>query len=92
IVDASSVGEKVNKDFNGRIDWVAVRNKYFASIIAPKDPNAVNGAYIEGDRESVGKTGVKEDYTVRINVPFKNSDFEKSRFTVYIGPVDYDRL
>jgi YidC/Oxa1 family membrane protein insertase len=92
VVDASSVGEKVTKDFNGRIDWVAVRNKYFASIIAPKDPNAVNGAYIEGNRESIGKTGVKEDYTVRINVPFKNTDFEKSRFTVYIGPVDYDRL
>ena len=92
IVDASSVGEKVTKDFNGRIDWVAVRNKYFASIIAPRDPDAVNGAYIEGNRESVGKTGVMEDYSMRINVPFKNTDFEKSVFTVYIGPVDYDRL
>lgn len=92
IVDASSVGEKVTKDFNGRIDWLAVRNKYFAAIIAPKDPGAVNGAYIEGNRVSVGKTGVKEDYSVRINVPFKNTSFEKSRFTVYIGPVDYDRL
>ena len=92
IVDASSIGEKVNKDFNGRIDWAAVRNKYFAAIIAPKDPDAVNGAYIEGNRKSVGKTGLKEDYSVRINVPFKNTDFEKSRFTVYIGPVDYDRL
>ncbi len=92
IVDASSVGEKVNKDFNGRIDWAAVRNKYFAAIIAPKNPDAVNGAYIEGNRKSVGKTGLKEDYSVRINVPFKNTDFEKSQFTVYIGPVDYDRL
>lgn len=92
IVDASSVGEKVNKDFNGRVDWAAVRNKYFAAIIAPKNPDAVNGAYIEGNRKSVGKTGVKEDYSVRINVPFKNTDFEKSQFTVYIGPVDYDRL
>ena len=54
IVDASSVGEKENKDFNGRIDWVAVRNKYFATIIAPKDPAGVNGAYIEGTRENVG--------------------------------------
>ena len=92
IVDASSVGEKVSKDFNGRIDWAAVRNKYFAAIIAPKNPDDVNGAYIEGNRKSVGKTGLKEDYSVRINVPFKNPDFEKSQFTVYIGPVDYDRL
>ncbi len=92
IVDASSVGEKVTKDFNGRVDWAAVRNKYFAVILAPKDPGAVNGAYVEGDRKSVGKTGLKEDYSIRINVPFKNTDFEKSQFTVYVGPVDYDRL
>ncbi len=92
IVDASSVGEKITKDFNGRVDWAAVRNKYFVAIIAPKDPDAVNGAYIEGNRKSVGKTGTKEDYSIRINVPFKNTDFEKSIFTVYVGPVDYDRL
>ncbi|HSD62826.1 MAG TPA: membrane protein insertase YidC [Ignavibacteriaceae bacterium] len=92
IVDASSVGENVNKDFNGRIDWVAVRDKYFASIIAPKDPGSVNGAYIEGSRVSVGKDGVKENYSLRINVPFKNGAVEKNYFTVYIGPVDYDLL
>jgi YidC/Oxa1 family membrane protein insertase len=92
LVDASSVGEKVTKDFNGRIDWIAARDKYFAAIIAPENPDAVNGAYIEGTRKSIGKTGVKEDYNLRINVPFKNTALESCRFTVYIGPVDYDRL
>jgi YidC/Oxa1 family membrane protein insertase len=92
IVDASSVGEKINKDFNGRIDWVAVRNKYFAAVIAPKNPAGVNGAYIEGNREKIGENGVKEDYSLRINVPFKNTNIEKSQFTVFIGPVDYDLL
>ncbi len=92
IVDASSDGEKVNKEFNGRIDWVAVRNKYFAAVIAPKDPGSVDGAYIEGSREAVGKNGVKENYSIRINVPFKNTNFEKNTFTVFIGPVDYDLL
>lgn len=92
IVDASSVGEKVDKDFNGRIDWVAVRNKYFAAVIAPKNPEDVNGAYIKGDKVSIDKNGVKENYSLRINVPFKNTNFEKSVFTVYIGPVDYDLL
>lgn len=61
IVDASSVGEKVDKDFNGRIDWVAVRNKYFAAVIAPKNPEDVNGAYIKGDKVSIDKNGVKEE-------------------------------
>ncbi|HEY6906050.1 MAG TPA: membrane protein insertase YidC, partial [Ignavibacteriaceae bacterium] len=92
LVDASSAGEKVSKEFNGRIDWLAVRDKYFAAIIAPDNPDAVNGAYIEGTRKSIGQTGVKEDYNLRINVPFKNTNFESCRFTVYIGPVDYDRL
>jgi YidC/Oxa1 family membrane protein insertase len=92
VVDASSIGEKVHKEFNGRIDWVAVRDKYFAAIIAPADPNRVDGAYIEGNRESIGKTGVKENYSIRINVPFKNTSVEKNTFMLFIGPVDYDLL
>lgn len=92
IVDASSNGEKVDKNFDGRIEWVAVRDKYFTAIIAPKDPGSVNGAYIEGKKELVGKTGEREDYSVRVNVPFKNTNLEKQIFTVFIGPVDYDLL
>lgn len=51
IVDASSVGEKEVKEFRGRVDWLTVRNKYFAAIIIPDDPKKVEGAYIEGIQE-----------------------------------------
>ena len=92
IIDASNAGEKEQKEFNGRVDWVGVRNKYFAAIIAPKDPANVEGAYIEGTNEAIPPDGVKEFYDIRINVPFKNTSMESHDFTVYIGPVDYDIL
>lgn len=92
LIDASKPGEKVQKDFNGRVGWVAVRDKYFAAIIAPKDPSKVDGAYVEGYREDIPPDGVREFYSTRINVPFRNTALETSEFTVYIGPVDYDIL
>ncbi len=59
--------EKKQENFNGRIDWVGVRNKYFAAIIAPQDPSKVDGAYIEGSRKDIANNGVVEDYNVQIN-------------------------
>jgi YidC/Oxa1 family membrane protein insertase len=92
IVDASSVGEKTFKEFRGRIDWLTVRNKYFASIIIPDKPDKVEGAYISGTREVAGKDGIKEFYDVRLTLPFQNQKTESHKFTLYIGPVDYKTL
>ncbi|MBI5662215.1 MAG: membrane protein insertase YidC [Ignavibacterium album] len=92
IIDASSVGEKISKDFRGRVDWVAVRNKYFAAVVLPENPDKVEGAYLEGNRYTVGKDGVKEIYETRLTLPFKNQIKESHKFSVYIGPVDYKQL
>ncbi|NNG28028.1 MAG: membrane protein insertase YidC [Ignavibacteriaceae bacterium] len=92
IIDASSLDEGEAEDFNGRIDWVAVRNKYFAAIMIPNNPSDVEGAYLEGYREPLENMGIKEIYSARITVPFKNTNHEKQSFTIYIGPVDYDGL
>ncbi|MDP2363814.1 MAG: membrane protein insertase YidC [Ignavibacteria bacterium] len=92
IVDASSVGEKEVKEFRGRVDWLTVRNKYFAAIIIPDDPKKVEGAYIEGTRESVGKEGLHESYNVRLTLPFQNLTSENRSFTLFFGPVDYKEL
>ncbi|WP_290664484.1 membrane protein insertase YidC, partial [Ignavibacterium sp.] len=86
IIDASSVGEKISKDFRGRVDWVAVRNKYFAAVVLPENPDKVEGAYLEGNRYTVGKDGVKEIYETRLTLPFKNQIKESHKFSVYIGP------
>lgn len=92
IVDDPKDGEKIQKEFNGRVDWVAVRNKYFAAIIAPKNPGEMDGAFIEGQSEKIPPDGMKEYYNARINVPFRNTSFEEHDFMVYVGPVDYDIL
>jgi len=92
IIDASSLDEEEAEDFNGRIEWVAVRNKYFAAIMIPNNPSDVEGAYLEGYREPLPNMGIKEIYSARITVPFKNMIHEKQSFTLYIGPVDYDGL
>lgn len=91
IVDAGHNGEKVTKDINGKVDWVAVRNKYFAIIIAPEQPSNEGGAYFEG----VGyqkKLDVRELYSASIKMPFKNEKLQKDSFRLYIGPIDYDIL
>ncbi len=92
ILDASSLDEKEAEDFNGRIDWVAVRNKYFAAIIIPGNPSGVEGAYLEGYSMPQANMGIKEIYSLRITVPFRNTIHEKQSFTLYVGPVDYDGL
>lgn len=92
IVDASSVGEKEIKEFRGRVEWISVRNKYFASIIVPDDPQKVEGAYVEGIREAVGKEGLKEVYDIRLTMPFQNQINETRSFTLFIGPVEYKLL
>jgi YidC/Oxa1 family membrane protein insertase len=92
IVDASDVGETLEEDFNGRVDWLAIRNKYFAVIIAPQNPSEIDGAYIKGNRELKNNAGIKELYSGRLILPFKNTDFESKYFNIYIGPVEYDIL
>jgi YidC/Oxa1 family membrane protein insertase len=92
VVDASKAGEKKEESFNGRIDWVGVRNKYFAAIIAPQNPSKVDGAYIEGTRKDIKNNGVVETYSAQLIIPFNSTEFEKNTFTLYIGPVDYNIL
>ena len=92
VIDAPGDGEKVNRDFNGRVDWLAVRNKYFAAIMIPSDPTLIEGAYVEGQTFPTKELGLKEVYNVRLVVPFKGSDIERRSVDLYIGPVDYDLL
>ncbi|MFH0734820.1 MAG: membrane protein insertase YidC [bacterium] len=91
IVDASSIGEKVQKDINGTIDWVGIRNKYFAIILAPVSPNSDGGANFEGIHKAT-KRGQKEIYSVSLKSPFKGQDTQSDKYKFYIGPVDYSLL
>jgi YidC/Oxa1 family membrane protein insertase len=91
ILDASRVGERVEKDINGKVDWVATRNKYFAMILAPNIPNSDGGAYFEGNH-ILNNYGTREIYSASLKIPFKNEKFQKDSFTLYLGPIDYSVL
>jgi YidC/Oxa1 family membrane protein insertase len=92
VIDAPGDGEKISRDFNGKVDWLAIRNKYFAVIMIPSDPTQVEGAYVEGQTTPTQNLGLKEVYNVRLVVPFKGSDIERRSIDLYMGPVDYDLL
>ncbi len=91
IIDASQPGDKVQKEMNGKIDWIGVRNKYFTMILAPKKSDPEWGAVFEGVHKAIGK-GQKEIYSASIKVPFKDSPEQIDRFTMFLGPCDYDLL
>jgi len=91
ILDASHAGETIESDFSGRVEWLGIRNKYFSVIISPENAD-IEGAYIKGTKSSYQNTGVREFYSGRLIIPFRNTDYEKRSFTLYVGPVDYDIL
>lgn len=91
VIDATTLGEKLTKDLNGKVEWVAVRNKYFAVIIAPNNPIEDGGAYFEGTHIQ-NQHGVRELYSASLKVPFNNQKYQKDSFKLYIGPIDYDIL
>jgi YidC/Oxa1 family membrane protein insertase len=92
VIDAPGDGEKISENFNGKVDWLAVRNKYFTAIMIPTDPAQMEGAYVEGQTFPTKSLGLREVYNVRLVVPFKGSDLERRSINLYIGPVDYDIL
>lgn len=92
IVDASSEGETVKEELNGKIDWVGVKNKYFTFIVAPKNSDSEGGAILEGTNKEIQGLGTREYYSTSLKIPFKNRDYQKDSFELYMGPIDYDLL
>lgn len=74
--------------FTGDVSWVAVKNKYFASIIVPEA--RTRGAELDG--EAYGESAQQslyEDYTARLLMAPPD---EVQTFRLYIGPMEYFRL
>lgn len=92
IVDATSTGETEKKTITGVVDWIGIRNKYFAVIIAPENPSNEGGARFEGTKTENQRVGVREYYNASLIVPFNQTGYQKNKFDLYIGPMDYDIL
>jgi len=88
-VDALTVGEPVKQEISGRVAWTAIRNKYFAVAIIPRLKES-QGAFLEGNRVSAPDEGVIESYTVGVEMPFVGKTLDEDRYTLFLGPLDYD--
>jgi YidC/Oxa1 family membrane protein insertase len=88
-IDASKLGEPVTQAVSGRVNWVASRNKYFAVAIIPREKES-QGAYLEGTRTALPDHGAREEYSLALRMPFTGRSLETDRFTVFLGPLDWD--
>ncbi|MEJ2049896.1 MAG: membrane protein insertase YidC [Calditrichota bacterium] len=81
-IDASD--KYTEKDYNGKIDWVAVRSKYFLASIIPLDETRTDGAIIGGVR-----TKEEKKYNITIEAQFEPIAKFTNNFRIYLGPLDY---
>ena len=87
-LDASSVGERQERDIGGVTEWVAVRSKYFGVALLPVGTEA-QGAYLEGIASELPNKGIRESYTVALKMAYRGADREGSTLKVFMGPLDY---
>jgi len=92
IINSSSEDEKEKKEFNGQVDWLGMKTKYFGIIISPENEMTEGGVFIEGETKNKGTLGPREYYKVGYRIPIQNKSIQKDVFYLYIGPLDYDIL
>jgi YidC/Oxa1 family membrane protein insertase len=75
--------------FIGEVSWIAVKNKYFASIILPN--GGTRGAELDGEQLGSAEDGTLfEDYTARLMMVPAGGGVQN--FRLYLGPMEYFRL
>ncbi len=83
--------EKVVEEYSGRVDWTAIRTKYFLVSLIPATPQKVQSAILSG----VGKKEedlLLKSYSSSLELPITQSMTQEDTFAVFIGPLDYNIL
>jgi YidC/Oxa1 family membrane protein insertase len=85
-IDASDkYGEK---DFNGRVDWAAIRSKYFLISLIPADAARTNGISIGGVKTQIAGH-LEKQYQFTIESQYQPLPLHSDTFKVFLGPLDY---
>ncbi len=84
-----NISESTEK-IEGKIDWVAIRTKYFASIIFPKTDDDIS-ARLAGTTEPLTEKKVAKTYQafLEMRIPYSSRNTEVRDFQVFLGPLDY---
>ncbi len=76
-------GKPETISFNGSPEWSAIRTKYFAAILLPKNPNLINKTTISGEKNDKQETYSTSFFYIRP---------EPINISLYLGPLEFSRI
>lgn len=97
-LDVTDVEELEESPSGNKVDWVAVRTKYFVAAIVPeaaeKSQNATLSGYAHNVKLSNDDDLLVKNYSVSLNrnLPGSLGNAYEDKFTVYLGPLDVETL
>lgn len=78
------------RTLNGAVDWIAVRNKYFAAIIIPT--RETRSARLEASRDGdLAQPGVDAHFSAHLEMAAVPAT-EIDRYRLFLGPMEYRQL
>lgn len=77
---------KASQSYNGSIEWVGTKVKYFAAALIPKQPITTQ-ATVSGTAVTADSSGLVESYNFALQVPAGSG---AQSFTLFLGPLEYD--
>jgi YidC/Oxa1 family membrane protein insertase len=89
--DAAKLNDSVKQTFSGKVNWIATRTKYFGLVIMPKSEEN-QGAFLSGKHEPRPDHGAQEVYSLGVKMPYLGKAVETGKFTVFLGPLDFNIL
>jgi YidC/Oxa1 family membrane protein insertase len=87
--EISNEGEADPIDYNGNIDWIALRMKYFLAAVVPQKIKTTGVSY-SGEGVKSAKTVLRK-YNTFINAETGENDMDH-RYQIYMGPMNYSIL
>ena len=91
-IDATDSEEKEKIDITGDAQWLSINNKYFTHALMARGDFVGSGIYLEGIMKPQRNKGQRELYEAAFKVKYRGNESETSKFSVYLGPMDYDML
>ncbi len=91
VLNVTDKDEPIKSDLNGTTNWVSSRIKYFTVFLIPEGKKG-DGSYITGTYYELPQKGFEKDYSIAVKMSIKNENAAKSKFNIYLGPVDYEIL
>jgi YidC/Oxa1 family membrane protein insertase len=87
---ATKANEATHKPVNGNITFIGARTQYFLEALVPTMKTL--GADLNGKGIAAPDEGVIAKFWSSVNIPIQHAQSEDLAFTLYLGPLDYDRV